>query len=281
MMSRKDGKLQQLEDKIKWDCDIARLDPSHNNKKKGNRMSYILDVMNEKIEPRADRITLERYIIESSYITKYLSPIVKDNALAIYHVLFHLSYFQTGKAEVVIPWAKVGAFICSDQGNIIDDNSTVKRRLPPLIQNQCITVNRQRSGANKIVVHLPSEIPACKELIEKEESTLLRTEKPDDADYYTDQERRLMVLERDNRKCTYCLVDVAEDSYVLDHIVPISKGGTNKKFNLVTSCQECNQRKRDEDAIKFLLSNYRAQLINQDEYLKQKDYIENLISKQN
>ena len=27
MMSRKDGKLQQLEDKIKWDCDIARPDP--------------------------------------------------------------------------------------------------------------------------------------------------------------------------------------------------------------------------------------------------------------
>ena len=184
-------------------------------------MSYILDVMNGKIEPRADRITLERYIIESSYITKYLSRIVKDNALSVYHVLFHLSYFQTGKAELVIPWAKVGTFIRSDQGNIID-NTTVKRRLPPLIQNQCITVNRQRGEANEIVVHLPSEIPACRELIEKEESTLLKTEKPDDADYYTDQERRLMVLERDERKCTYCLVDVAEDSYVLDHIVPIS-----------------------------------------------------------
>ena len=243
-------------------------------------MSYILDVMNGKIEPRADRITLERYIIESSYITKYLSRIVKDNALSVYHVLFHLSYFQTGKAELVIPWAKVGTFIRSDQGNIID-NTTVKRRLPPLIQNQCITVNRQRGEANEIVVHLPSEIPACRELIEKEESTLLKTEKPDDADYYTDQERRLMVLERDERKCTYCLVDVAEDSYVLDHIVPISKGGTNKKFNLVTSCQGCNQRKQDEDAIKFLLSNYRAQFINQDEYLNQKNYIENLISKQN
>ncbi|MBW1933525.1 MAG: HNH endonuclease [Deltaproteobacteria bacterium] len=89
-----------------------------------------------------------------------------------------------------------------------------------------------------------------------------------------------MVLERDRHKCTYCLVDVAEDSYVLDHIVPVSKGGTNKKFNLVTSCQGCNQRKQDEDAIKFLSTNYRAQLISQEEYLKQKDYIENLITQQ-
>ena len=107
-----------------------------------------------------------------------------------------------------------------------------------------------------------------------------KTEKPDDTDYYTDSERRLMILERDGRKCTYCLVDVAEDSYVLDHIVPVSKGGTNKKFNLVTSCQECNQGKQDEDAIKFLSKNYRAQLISRNEYLKQKDYIENLINQQ-
>lgn len=243
-------------------------------------MAYILDVMNGKIEPRADRITLERYIIESSYITKYLSRIVKDKALAVYHVLFYLSYFESGKAEVVISWAKVGAFIRSDQNNIIDDNVTVKRRLQPLLKNQCITVNRQRGGANEIVVHLPTEIRACKELIEKEEATLLKTEKPDDVDYYTDPERKLMVLERDKRKCTYCLVAVDEDSYVLDHLVPISKGGTNKKFNLIASCEGCNQRKQDEDAIKFLLANYRAKLINQDEYLRQKDYIESLIAKQ-
>ena len=243
-------------------------------------MAYILDVMNGKIEPRADRISLEQYIIEYSYVTKYLSRIVKDKALAVYHVLFYLTFFETGKSEVIVPWAKVGSFIRSDQGNIIDNSTTVKRRLGDLFQNKCISVNRQRGIANEIVVHLPSEIPACKKLIEKEVSTLLTTEKPDDADYYTDPERRLMVLERDRRKCTYCLIDVAEDSYVLDHIVPVSKGGTNKKFNLVTSCQGCNQRKQDEDAIKFLSTNYRAQLISQNEYLRQKDYIENLMTQQ-
>lgn len=243
-------------------------------------MAYILDVMSGKIEPRADRITLERYIIESSYITKYLSRIVKDKALAVYHVLFHLAFFETGKAEIVISWAKVGTFVRSDQNNIIDNNTTVKRRLPPLIQNQCITVNRQRGGANEIVVHLPSEIPACKKLIESEEAALTITERTDDADYYSDPERRLMVLERDKRKCIYCLVDVSEDSFVLDHIIPMSKGGTNKKFNLVTACAGCNQRKQDDDAIQFLQANYRNQLINQNEYLKQKSYIESLLEQQ-
>ncbi|GAI20766.1 unnamed protein product [marine sediment metagenome] len=185
-------------------------------------MSYILDVMNGKIEPRADRISLEQYVVENSYITKYLSRIVKDKALAIYHVLFHLTYFETGKSEIIIPWAKVGAFIRSEQGNIIDNNTTVKRRLGDLFQNKCINVNRQRGGANEILVHLPSEIPTCRELIEKEESALLEKEQPDKADYYSDSERRLMVLDRDKRKCIYCLIDVSEDSYVLDHIIPAS-----------------------------------------------------------
>lgn len=243
-------------------------------------MAYILDVMIGKIKPTADRITLERYIIESSNITKYLSRIIKDKALAVYHVLFHLAYFETGKGELVIPWAKVGAFIRSDQNNIIDDSSTVKRRLLPLLQNQCITVNSQRGRANEIVVHLPSEIPECKKLIEKEEAAFPDTERTDDADYYSDPERRLMVLERDKRKCIYCLIDVSEDSFVLDHIIPVSKGGTHKKFNLVAACTGCNQRKQDEDAIQFLQSNYRNQLISQNEYLSQKSYIESLLEQQ-
>jgi hypothetical protein len=243
-------------------------------------MSYILDVIEGNVQPRADRISLKQYIIEHSYVTKYLSRIVKDKALAVYHVLFHLTYFETGRSEIIISWANVGAFICSEQGNIIDNNTTVKRRLGDLLRNRCITVNRQRGGANEIVVHLPSEIPACRELIEKEEAAALDKEMPEKTDYYTDPEHRLMVLERDKMKCIYCLVEVSEDSFVLDHIIPVSKGGTNRKSNLVTSCEGCNQRKQDEDAVQFLLANYRNKLINQSEYLAQKEYIEELVGKQ-
>ena len=242
-------------------------------------MSYILDVMNGKIEPRPDRIALEKYVIENSYVTKYLSRIVKDNSLSVYRVLFHLSYFETGKSETITSWANLGSFIVSEQGNMLTP-SNVKRRSTGLLENNCITVNRQRGGANEIIIHLPTEITACRELIEKEQSALLGEDKPDTADYYSDPERKLMVLDRDKRKCVYCLIDVSEDSYFLDHITPVSKGGTNMKFNLVTSCEGCNQRKQETDAIQFLQSNYRNQLINQSEYLKQKEYIESLLQQQ-
>lgn len=174
-------------------------------------MSYIIDVVEGNIKPRADRISLQQYIVESSYITKYLSRIVKDNSLSVYRVLFHLSYFETGKSEIIISWANVGSFIVSEHNNILTQ-SNVKRRSAGLLQNKCITVNRQRGYANKIIVHLPSEIPACKELIEREESTSIEEEHIDEADYYSDPERRLMILNRDKRKCTYCLTDVSEDS---------------------------------------------------------------------
>lgn len=243
-------------------------------------MAYITDIINKKIEPMPDRITLERYIIENSFITKYLSRIIKDKALVVYQVLFYLSYYETGKSKLIIPWTEIGKFIRSEQDNIIEYGITVRRRLPPLVKNQCITVNRQRGGANEIIVHLPSEIPVCKKLIEKEKTAFPDTERIDDADYYSTPERKLMLLERDKRKCVYCLIDVSEDTYVLDHIVSVSKGGTNKKFNLVVACAGCNQRKQDEDAIQFLQSNYRNHFIKQDEYLKQKSYLENLLNQQ-
>lgn len=43
--------------------------------------------MNGPLDPRADRISIQRYVVENSYITQYLSRIVKDNALSVYYVL--------------------------------------------------------------------------------------------------------------------------------------------------------------------------------------------------
>jgi len=42
--------------------------------------------------------------------------------------------------------------------------------------------------------------------------------------------------------CEYCLCEVGCD-YHIDHIVPISKGGTNELVNLAISCPKCNLSK--------------------------------------
>lgn len=240
-------------------------------------MAYILDLANERINPQPGKISLERYILESSYVTKYLSRVVKSNALVIYHVLFILSWFENGSGEITIPWGKVGGYIVSEQGNIIEDGSTIKRRIPDLIKHKCITVSEQRGGANKIYVYLPSEIEGCKKLIEKEESPEQAPTNIDFTDYYTEPSKRRIIFERDHGKCVYCLIELSDNTFVLDHLMPLSRGGTNKQFNLVTSCVDCNQRKSNQEPIEFLLENYRNKLIDQEEYLKQKDYVERLL----
>jgi hypothetical protein len=160
-------------------------------------LAYILDLINGVVQPQQNRITLERFLLESAYITKYLSRVVKDQPLVVYHVLFYLSWFESGKGSVVVPLAKIGSFIMSTQGNIIDDTTTVRRRLPPLIQKQCISIVRQRGDANEIWVYLPSDIPECRALIDQGESWESQALQPDERDYYTNPERRLEILERD------------------------------------------------------------------------------------
>ncbi|MBE7320297.1 HNH endonuclease [Staphylococcus epidermidis] len=57
---------------------------------------------------------------------------------------------------------------------------------------------------------------------------------------------RFEVFKRDNFTCQYCGKSAPEVVLNVDHIEPISEGGTNDLFNLITSCFECNNGKRDK-----------------------------------
>ena len=60
--------------------------------------------------------------------------------------------------------------------------------------------------------------------------------------------QQLRVLQKD--KCALCLCSIKQSRHV-DHIVPISRGGSNDKYNLQLLCQTCNQRKHAKDPIEF------------------------------
>ena len=51
---------------------------------------------------------------------------------------------------------------------------------------------------------------------------------------------RSIVLERDAHVCTYC---GSEKQLEGDHIVPLSRGGSNTFVNLATACRPCNLSK--------------------------------------
>jgi 5-methylcytosine-specific restriction endonuclease McrA len=50
-------------------------------------------------------------------------------------------------------------------------------------------------------------------------------------------------------KCAYCKSGLS--SYHVDHIIPISRGGTNGRRNIQILCQPCNLRKSAKDPIDF------------------------------
>jgi hypothetical protein len=56
---------------------------------------------------------------------------------------------------------------------------------------------------------------------------------------------RIIVLERDGHTCVYC--GAAKDLQG-DHIVPLSRGGSNLFANLAAACRTCNQAKASRTA---------------------------------
>ncbi|MFA6427842.1 MAG: Shedu anti-phage system protein SduA domain-containing protein [Candidatus Magasanikbacteria bacterium] len=57
---------------------------------------------------------------------------------------------------------------------------------------------------------------------------------------------RFEVFKRDKFTCNYCGRKAPDIVLHVDHIEPVSKGGTNDIINLITSCYECNLGKSDK-----------------------------------
>jgi len=55
--------------------------------------------------------------------------------------------------------------------------------------------------------------------------------------------KRIFVLERDDYTCVKCGRKTNEGRLEVDHIIPVSKGGTDELNNLQTLCFECNRGK--------------------------------------
>jgi 5-methylcytosine-specific restriction endonuclease McrA len=62
-------------------------------------------------------------------------------------------------------------------------------------------------------------------------------------------ELREYLLEKWGRKCAYC--DTMGVPLEVEHIIPRSRGGSNRASNLTLSCRECNQEKGNRTAEEF------------------------------
>jgi 5-methylcytosine-specific restriction endonuclease McrA len=66
-------------------------------------------------------------------------------------------------------------------------------------------------------------------------------------------EVREYLLEKWERKCAYCEKD--QIPLQIEHVIPRSKGGSNRISNLCLACEKCNQKKADRPVEEFLKGN--------------------------
>jgi len=65
-------------------------------------------------------------------------------------------------------------------------------------------------------------------------------------------ERRLAIYLRDGLACCYCGEGIEDGAKLtLDHVLPVSKGGSNDAANLVTCCHRCNSSRGTRPVAEF------------------------------
>ncbi len=79
----------------------------------------------------------------------------------------------------------------------------------------------------------------------------------EDMDFLQVSSRREAIHVRERGLCFYCLRRFVARGRVLDHVVPLVRGGSNSYRNLVSCCVECNSQKGETAAEDFLRSLYR------------------------
>jgi 5-methylcytosine-specific restriction endonuclease McrA len=55
-----------------------------------------------------------------------------------------------------------------------------------------------------------------------------------------------------NYCCAYCYQQFPVEDLTIDHMIPLSRGGTNTIDNLVPACKSCNSRKKDKTPLEML-----------------------------
>ena len=62
------------------------------------------------------------------------------------------------------------------------------------------------------------------------------------SDFYKNVRKRLL---KDDPRCYWCRRSLGTKTATNDHIIPLSKGGTNGIDNQTLACYDCNQNRRD------------------------------------
>ena len=188
-------------------------------------------------------------------VEDYAVPLLKLNApqVALYFYLLRHSRLR-GQPTVTTTKRAIGDGV---QRCFL----SVKNQLVKLIQKRCIAVQERTQKGLTLKVFLPREIVHG---LRRGGYAKLDLHEGGPASY--DRVKRLAVFRRDNGRCFYCRRRLRRSSLCLDHLEPLSSGGSTRLENVVACCERCNGEKGTTRAPAFLYSLYRLKRLTRHSY---------------
>jgi hypothetical protein len=200
--------------------------------------------------PVADEVIVEipELVIE---IINFLQPLLTPYEAAFYWYLFTKTIVETKRQEGVFSIRG----LCN--GVVWPSRATQAKEVP---QNHVAEVMKSLEEKGVIVrigettrigtpykINMPEEIEICREKMKVVVSSPDGNAVDSVIDFYNIKHNRLKIYERDGYKCYKCGKLLTRWDATLDHILPVSRGGSNSKENLMTCCLMCNSRRRNRE----------------------------------
>lgn len=190
----------------------------------------------------------------------FLAPRLDCYEQAIYLYIFRHSRL-VGKAEVVIGFKsarKKMAFGVGQEGTPMSE-STCYKKLQSLQVKGCLRVLESERDGTRVLIILPAEMDGLVPAPSASPATTLEED-----DFFNVPLNRASILRREGNRCFYCLRQLSEGNYVIEHVIsrPL---GDNGYRNVVAGCRSCNNQKDNMDAEDFLRLLYRKCVLNAEE----------------
>jgi hypothetical protein len=181
----------------------------------------------------------------------YLMPELTPRESSMYIFLLRNSFLKNGESKIRKGQKTLAKLYGRGVKSAFVDSRHLMKSTIGLNEKGCIRIGDTNREGTLYEILLPSEIPL---VLEK----LISSIPDEEEDYYNNPEKRKELYERDQWICQYCGEKVSAENVTLDHFIPRSRSGSNKKENLRTACLMCNSVKSgktyEEAAVHLLKS---------------------------
>lgn len=169
-------------------------------------------------------------------VVDYVMRVLPPYETSVYLYLLRLSRLE-GSPSVRIGKRSIGEGLGKGTRSRQGNYQHIDEKLRNLARDGFVAVGDTTREGTLYTVALPADVAAVRKLMAE------IVPPPPIMSHYRDPELRATLFERDGWSCRYCGDAVTMETATLDHVVPVSRGGTDDPDNLAAACLMCNSVK--------------------------------------